>query len=74
MFSNQDVVKIMTKNAATVIGRGKDLGTLEPGKQADIVMLDGDPLADIQSVLKVRMVIKGGNVVVDRDSPARTSR
>jgi len=71
MFSNKDVVKIMTKNAAAVIGHDKDLGTLEPGKQADIVMLDGDPLADIQNVLKVRMVIKGGNVVVDRQ---RTSR
>jgi imidazolonepropionase-like amidohydrolase len=66
MFSNKDVVQIMTKNAASVIGHAKDIGTLEPGKQADIVVLDGDPLADIQSVLNVRMVIKGGNVVVDR--------
>ncbi|MGA2882222.1 MAG: amidohydrolase family protein [Bryobacteraceae bacterium] len=65
MFSNKDVVKIMTANAAAVIGHAKDLGTLESGKQADIVMLDGDPLADIQSVLNVRMVIKGGNIVVD---------
>lgn len=78
MFSNKDVVKIMTKNAATVIGREKDLGTLEPGKQADMVMLDGDPLNDIQSVLNVRMVIKGGSVVVDHhtrvnNSAAKTS-
>ncbi len=73
MFSNKDVVQIMTKNAATVIGHAKDLGTLESGKQADIVMLDGDPLADIQSVLNVRMVIKGGNIVVDHRVPAVTS-
>ena len=73
VFSNKDVVQIMTKNAATVIGHAKDLGTLESGKQADIVMLDGDPLADIQSVLNVRMVIKGGNIVVDHRVPAVTS-
>ncbi len=66
MFSNRDIVQIMTKNAATVIGKAKDLGTLEAGKQADLVMLDGDPLADIYAVQKVRVVIKGGNVVVDR--------
>lgn len=73
VFSNKDVVKIMTKNAADVIGKSKDLGTLEPGKQADIVMLDGDPLADIQSVLNVRMVIRGGNVVVDHRAHTTSS-
>jgi imidazolonepropionase-like amidohydrolase len=72
MFSNKDIVQIMTRNAATVIGHGKDLGTIEPGKQANIVMLDGDPLADIQSVLNVRMVIKGGVVVVDHRRADRT--
>ena len=36
----------MTRNAAAVIGRSKDLGTLEPGKLGDLVILDGDPLAD----------------------------
>src|SRR5947208_10757170 len=36
----------MTRNAAAVIGRTKDLGTLEPGKLGDLVILDGDPLAD----------------------------
>jgi imidazolonepropionase-like amidohydrolase len=70
MFSNKDIVQIMTRNAAAVIGHGKDLGTLEAGKQADIVMLDGDPLADIESVLRVRLVIKGGVVVVDHRARA----
>jgi imidazolonepropionase-like amidohydrolase len=70
MFSNKDIVKIITKNAAAVIGHDNTLGTLEPGKQADVVMLDGDPLADIQNVLNVRMVIKNGSVVVDRRTRA----
>ncbi len=66
MFSRQDIVKIMTRNAAAVIGRSKELGTLEPGKLADIVILDGNPLADISDVLKVKVVIKGGEIVVDK--------
>jgi imidazolonepropionase-like amidohydrolase len=70
MFSNKDIVGIMTKNAAEVIGHADTLGTLQPGKQADIVMLDGDPLADIQNVLNVKMLIKGGNVVVDHRTRA----
>lgn len=70
VFSAADIVKIMTRNAAATIGRDKDLGTIEAGKLADLVVLDGDPLARIESVLNVRMVIKGGVVVVDRRARA----
>jgi imidazolonepropionase-like amidohydrolase len=66
VFSNKDIIRIMTRNAAAVIGRSADRGTLEPGKLADMVIVDGNPVADIQDVLKVKMVIKGGEVVVDR--------
>jgi imidazolonepropionase-like amidohydrolase len=66
VFSRKDIIKIMTINAAKVIGRGNELGTLEPGKLADMVILDGDPLADIQAVLKVKVAIKGGEIAVDR--------
>ncbi len=66
VFSRKDIVRIMTRNAANAIGHGKEIGTLEPGKQADIVMLDGDPLANIDNVLNVRAVIKSGKIVVDR--------
>jgi imidazolonepropionase-like amidohydrolase len=66
VFSKQDIVKIMTRNAAAVIGRSKDLGTLEAGKLADIVILDGNPLASIEDVLNVKVVIKGGQVLVDK--------
>ena len=73
VFSNRDIVKIMSVNAATVIGRDKEIGTLEPGKLADIVLLDGDPLDNIESVLKVRLVIKEGSVVADHRQPVRSS-
>jgi imidazolonepropionase-like amidohydrolase len=55
----------MTVNAAAAIGRSKDLGTLEAGKLADLVILNGDPLTNIEDLLKVKMVIKGGDIVVD---------
>ena len=56
----------MTRNAAAVIGRTKDLGTLEPGKLGDLVILDGDPLADSSDLLKVKVVVKEGKIVVDK--------
>jgi imidazolonepropionase-like amidohydrolase len=55
-----------TKNAAIAVGKGNDLGTLEVGKVADIVILAADPLADEDALLDVDVVIKGGTVVVDR--------
>ena len=54
----------MTRNAAIAVGRGEDLGTLEVGKLADIVILGSDPLADEGALLDVDVVIKGGKVVV----------
>jgi predicted amidohydrolase YtcJ len=66
VFSSQDIIKTMTRNAAAVIGRSKDIGTLESGKLADMVMLDGNPLANIEDLLKVKVVIKAGQIVVDK--------
>ena len=65
VFSNNDIITVMTRNAAPAIGRSNELGTLRPGKFADIVILDGNPLADIHDVLKVKVVIKGGEMVAD---------
>jgi len=66
VFSGQDVIKILTRNAAATIGRSKDIGTLENGKLADLVVVDGDPLANVDDLLKVKAVIKDGQVVVDK--------
>jgi imidazolonepropionase-like amidohydrolase len=64
VFSHEDLIPIMTKNAAIAVGKGDDLGTLEVGKQADIVILGSDPLADEGALLDVDVVIKGGRIVV----------
>jgi imidazolonepropionase-like amidohydrolase len=66
MFSMQDLVKMMGPNTASYIQMGDQLGTLEAGKLADIVLLDGDPLAGYWNWLKTKVVVKGGVVVVDK--------
>jgi imidazolonepropionase-like amidohydrolase len=65
-FSPKDIVSILTRNAAAAVLRSDQVGTLEPGKFADIVVLNGDPLADVANLLKVAMVLKGGEVVVEK--------
>ena len=65
VFSAEDIVTIMSRNAAIAIGRLDELGTVEAGKLADLVILDGDPLEDPYDLLNVSMVIKGGEIVVD---------
>jgi imidazolonepropionase-like amidohydrolase len=64
VFSHEDLVPIMTRNAAIAVGRGEDLGTLEVGKLADIVILGADPLQSEEALLDVDVVVKGGRVVV----------
>jgi imidazolonepropionase-like amidohydrolase len=49
-----------TINAARMVGRDKDLGTVEPGKLADLVVLEADPLADIRNVSRIYRTFKGG--------------
>jgi imidazolonepropionase-like amidohydrolase len=63
-FSPKDIVSILTSNAAIAIVK-TDRGTLEAGTLADIVVLNGDPLANVSNLLNVAMVIKGGEVVVE---------
>lgn len=66
VFSPRDIIKIMGPNTAAAIDKAKDLGTLEPGKKADIVLVDGDPLADVFNLTRVVMTIKDGKVIVDK--------
>lgn len=74
VFSPKDIVAILTKNAARSALKQDQLGTLEPGKLADIVIVDADPLSDIYNVLKVVTTIKGGVVLSDTTTPAAPAR
>jgi imidazolonepropionase-like amidohydrolase len=59
-----------TTNGAQLLGMEKSLGAVAPGFYADIVAVEGDPLADINVVIdRVRWVMKGGIIVVDKTKP-----
>jgi imidazolonepropionase-like amidohydrolase len=66
MFSMRDLIKMMGPNTAAYIQMGDKLGELAPGKLADIILLDGDPLEGYWNWLKTKVVIKGGVKVVDK--------
>jgi len=66
MFSTKDIVKLMGPNSAAFVHMDNDIGTLEAGKLADIVVLPGNPLDGYWNLLNATMVIKGGEIVVDK--------
>ena len=60
-----DAIVAATGSIAKAYHKDKEIGTLEPGKRADLLILDADPLADIMNVEKISTVMKDG-AVVDR--------
>lgn len=61
-----DAVRSETLVAAELLDRADRIGTLEPGRFADLVAVDGDPLVDIRALERVKLVMKGGAVVSDQ--------
>ena len=66
VFSQQDIFRIMGPNSARFVGMEDQIGTLEPGKLADIILIDGNPTLNIYEMLKTKVVFKGGVKVVDK--------
>ena len=58
-----EVIKIASNNGATALGIENDVGTIEPGKQADIVVLSDNPMDDISNTKKIEAVINNGQFV-----------
>ncbi|MFN7390229.1 amidohydrolase family protein [Brevundimonas sp.] len=55
-------IQAATVNAADLLGLGEELGTLEPGRRADIIAVDGDPLSDVTVLKDVDFVMRDGRV------------
>jgi imidazolonepropionase-like amidohydrolase len=72
VFSPLDITKIIGQGAARSTLKQDLIGTLDVGKQADLVLIDGNPLANVTDLLRVVTTIKGGRIVSDsRGAPAR---
>ncbi|HEU5314881.1 MAG TPA: amidohydrolase family protein, partial [Chloroflexota bacterium] len=66
-FTPEQALLAATRDAADVLAWGERLGTLEAGKLADLILVEGDPLLDVGVLLRaVQMVMKGGDLVADR--------
>jgi len=64
-----DALQLATRNAADALGRLDDLGTLEVGKIADLIVVEGNPLENIkvlQDLGSIKVVFKEGKVDADR--------
>jgi imidazolonepropionase-like amidohydrolase len=66
VFSPIDLITIMGPNSAKFIDREKEIGTVEAGKLADLVILGGNPLDGYWNFLTAELVIKGGVIMVDK--------
>ncbi len=59
-IANDQILRMATAGGALALGLERDLGTLETGKLADFVVVDGDPLTNIADTLRIVAVVKGG--------------
>ncbi len=64
-----EAIRAATLVAADLMGWADRVGSLEPGHAADLIAVNGDPLADVDVLRDVRVVVKGGRIVVDRRPP-----
>ncbi len=73
-MTNAQVISATTKTNAEILGMARDLGTVQPGKIADIIVVDGDPLSDINVMGRVIMTMKEGVIWYPRNNPSAIVR
>jgi len=71
---NEAILRMATVGSATALGIIDQVGMLQPGMRADCVLLDGDPLADIEALSAVSLVVKEGRIVYQHDKAPSVRR
>ena len=64
-MTSSQVLTALTAGAAEHLGRLNELGTIEVGKRADLLIVDGDPMTDLTALTNVVAVVKDGALIVD---------
>jgi imidazolonepropionase-like amidohydrolase len=62
-----EALRAATLHAAEALGVAADLGSVEPGKLADLLVVEGDPLRDVRDLRRLRLVIQNGEVYTLRE-------
>jgi len=65
------VLRAATVDAAALLDLSSEIGTLEVGKQADLIAVEGNPLEDVAALRKVSLVMRAGKVYREPSSPQR---
>jgi len=65
-----EAILAATRNAADLLGASADVGSVQPGRFADLIAVDGDPLQDVHALEHVAFVMKGGQVMKSAGQPA----
>ena len=63
-MSNKDIIKASTSAAAEAIGISNLIGSVQPGKEADLIIVDKDPLQDIKALRTMSLIMKSGEKIV----------
>jgi len=72
-MSPLEAILAATRDAADLLDASDRIGSVQPGRYADLIAVSGDPLADITELQRVRFVMKGGEIVKRDAAPAATS-
>jgi imidazolonepropionase-like amidohydrolase len=64
-----EVIKIATHNSAVFLGKADEMGSVEDGKLADLVLLNADPTTDIDNAKAIAFVMKGGEIIDESQLP-----
>jgi imidazolonepropionase-like amidohydrolase len=60
------ILEAATQGGARAMGRASELGTVEPGKRADLLVLDADPQSDLRNTRRIHRVVRGGGIVTPK--------